>query len=106
MTKTKFRVIVVVGIIFLISAMVFIVNGMCQYGETKAKTGVSTTTPFKVNNTICPVTGNPIDMKNPVTIEYNGKIYNLCCSMCTVTFKANPEKYSKIAEEQAKNASK
>ena len=60
----------------------------------------------KVNNTICPVTGSPVDMKNPVTVEYNGKIYNLCCSMCPATFNADPEKYSKIAEDQAKSVSK
>ncbi len=58
----------------------------------------------KVNNTICPVTGNPVDKKNPVTVEYNGKIYNFCCSMCPATFNSDPEKYSKIAEEQAKTA--
>ena len=60
----------------------------------------------KVNNTICPVMGDKIDMKDPVTVEYNGKIYNLCCSACVAMFKANPEKYSKIAEDQAKGANK
>ena len=93
-------------IVSLACAMVFVTNGMCQYGENKAKAETNTTTPVKVNNTICPVTGNPVDMKNPVTIKYNGKIYNLCCSMCPTTFNANPEKYSKIAEEQARGLSK
>jgi len=62
----------------------------------------ATTAPLKVNNTICPVMGKPVDTKNPVTVEYNGKIYNVCCSMCPAVFKSDPERYSKIAEEQAK----
>ena len=56
-----------------------------------------------VGNTICPVTGNKIGaMGEPVKYEYKGKIYNLCCGMCIKDFKNDPEKYSKIAEEQAK----
>ncbi len=31
-----------------------------------------------------------------------GKEYNLCCPGCIKTFKADPEKYSKIAEESLK----
>ncbi|MFA6321280.1 MAG: YHS domain-containing protein [Candidatus Omnitrophota bacterium] len=56
--------------------------------------------PVKVNNTVCPVTGQKVSGSNPVTVEYNGKAYNLCCPACIGMFKANPEKYSKIAEEK------
>ena len=56
--------------------------------------------PVKVNNTICPVTGDKVDMRNPVTVEYNGKVYNLCCPACVAPFKGDPEKYiKKMAEE-------
>lgn len=68
-------------------------------GESKA---------IEVGNKVCPVSGNPIpapgekgEMGEAVKYEYNGKIYNLCCSMCAKDFKKNPEKYSKIAEEEA-----
>ena len=55
----------------------------------------------RVNNKICPVTGEAVDMKNPVTYEYKGKIYNLCCPMCIGEFKKDPEKYvAKVKEEK------
>ena len=93
--------------ICIVCAIAFAGIGICQNGETKTATPAATAVaPVKVNNTICPVMGSPVNMKNPVTVEYNGKIYNLCCSMCPATFKSNPEKYSKIAEEQAKSVGK
>lgn len=63
----------------------------------------------EVGNKICPVSGDKIPapgeksaMGEVVKYEYNGKIYNLCCEMCVKDFKKNPEKYSKIAEEEVK----
>ena len=62
----------------------------------------------EVGNKICPVSGDKIPASGekgtmgdePVKYEYNGKIYNLCCPMCIKDFKKNPEKYSKIAEDE------
>ena len=62
----------------------------------------------EVGNKFCPVTGDKIPVPGekgtmgdePVKYEYNGKIYNLCCKMCMKDFKKNPEKYSKIAEDE------
>ena len=62
----------------------------------------------ELGNKICPVTGDKIPVAGekgtmgdePVKYEYNGKIYNLCCKMCVKDFKKNPEKYSKIAEDE------
>ena len=62
----------------------------------------------EVGNKICPVSGDKIPAPGekgtmgdePVKYEYNGKIYNLCCEMCIKDFKKNPEKYSKIAEDE------
>lgn len=98
--------IVVISIFCFLVATAFAEIGICQSVDTKVKEAAGLTAPVKVNNTICPVTGNPVDMKNPVTVKYNGKIYNLCCNMCPAVFKANPEKYSKIAEDQAKSIGK
>ncbi len=53
----------------------------------------------KVNNTVCPITGEKVDMKNPTIVEYKGKIYNLCCPSCAKGFNADPEKYSAKAEK-------
>src|SRR3989338_6890644 len=72
-----------------------------KMGETAAKA-------VEVGNKICPVSGNPADdgtMGETVKYEYNGKIYNLCCKMCVKDFKRDPEKYSKIAEEEVKKPS-
>lgn len=59
----------------------------------------------EVGNKICPVSGNPVDdgkMGEVVKYEYNGKIYNLCCKMCVKDFQKDPEKYSKIAQDEVK----
>ena len=56
----------------------------------------------EVGNKICPVSGDKVgEMGKVETIEYNGKVYNLCCAMCKKDFNKDPEKYSKIAEEEA-----
>ena len=66
----------------------------------------------EVGNKICPVSGDEIsapgeegEMGESVQYEYNGKIYNLCCKMCVKDFKKNPEKYSKIAEDEVAKTS-
>lgn len=57
----------------------------------------------EVGNKICPVSKEDVfEMGEPFKYEYNGKIYNLCCKMCVKDFQADPEKYSKIAEESVK----
>lgn len=56
----------------------------------------------EVGNKICPVSGENIEaMGEGFKYEYNGKIYNFCCSMCLKDFLKDPEKYSKIAEKSA-----
>ena len=55
----------------------------------------------EVGNKICPVSGDKVgEMGDIVKYEYNGKIYNLCCKACIKDFKKDPEKYSKIAEDE------
>lgn len=51
----------------------------------------------EVGNTICPVSGHEIkggEMGEPGIFDYNGKRYNLCCSMCAKDFDKDPEKFS------------
>ncbi len=58
----------------------------------------------KVGNELCPLSGQDINSMGSATeYEYNGKIYNLCCPGCADSFKEDPEKYSKIAEDSVKN---
>lgn len=49
-------------------------------------------------NTLCPVTGDPVDGKN--FYEYRGKRYGLCCTMCKAIFANDPEKYAAIADKE------
>jgi len=57
----------------------------------------------EVNNQICPVSKEKVgEMGKVIKYEYNGKIYNLCCAMCIKDFKNDPEKFSKIAEDEVK----
>ncbi len=75
---------------------------------TKGQMDSTSTKAVEVGNKICPVSGDKIPAPGekgtmgdePVKYEYNGKIYNLCCQMCVKDFKKNPEKYSKIAEDE------
>ena len=57
---------------------------------------------IEVGNKICPVSGEEIgeDMGDPYQIEYDGKIYNLCCSMCAKDFQKDPEKFIKKINEE------
>ena len=62
----------------------------------------------EVNNKICPVSHEEVGKEGmqPHKVTYNGKIYNLCCGMCEKDFNKDPQKYTKIMEEEAANASK
>lgn len=82
----------------VIAVLILVVCSACYaQGADKNTSGAK----VKVNNTICPVSGDKVNMKNPVAVEYKGEIYNLCCSMCIPEFNKDPEKYSAIAKKQA-----
>ena len=105
-------IILVTAILISFSGYVFAAEGMNQnekMGSTMSDQKETTTTSkaVEVGNKICPVSGDKIpapdekgDMGEAIKHEYNGKIYNLCCKMCAKDFKKNPEKYSKIAEDE------
>jgi len=99
--KKNIAVVVVMSIVVLVCAAAFAqgdTSDQASSGNTQAAPAAK-----KVNNTICPVSGKPVDMSNPVTAEYNGKIYNFCCTDCVAQFKADPEKYiSKMQEPVVK----
>ena len=44
-----------------------------------------------VDNKICPISGEKIIAGKESKVEYNGKVYNLCCAMCEKDFKKDPE---------------
>lgn len=55
--------------------------------------------PIEVGNKICPVSGEEIKEEEAYKFEYEGKVYNLCCSMCVKDFKKDPQKYIEKPEE-------
>jgi YHS domain-containing protein len=64
-----------------------------------------TAAPIEVGNKICPVSGEKVGgMGEVVKEEHKGKIYNLCCAMCIKDFQKDPEKYTKIAEEEVNSS--
>ncbi len=105
MFKKIFMVLVVGEILFGFIGSSFAMWGMCDMGPKKANAAQSTAE--KVGNKFCPVTGEAVDMKNPVTYEYKGKVYNLCCKACVKDFKKDPKKYiEKLEATEAKEDTK
>ena len=45
----------------------------------------------EAGNKICPISGEKIKPGKEHKVEYNGKVYNLCCSMCDKDFKKDPQ---------------
>lgn len=59
--------------------------------------------PLEVGNKICPVSGEKVgQMGEIVTYEHEGKVYNLCCTMCEKDFKKDPQKYIEKVNEELK----
>ena len=50
-----------------------------------------------VKNTKCVVTGEDVGAST-ATVEYQGKVYHLCCSDCVADFNKAPEKYVNALE--------
>ena len=55
--------------------------------------------PVEVGNMICPVSGEKIEEETAYKLEFEGKIYNLCCKMCAKDFEKDPQKYIETLEE-------
>jgi YHS domain-containing protein len=92
------KVLVLSVLAVFVCGSAFTMCGVCGSGESGAAKEEKTAA-VKVNNTVCPITGEKVDMNNPATVEYKGKIYNLCCPACAKGFNADPEKYSAKAEQ-------
>ena len=103
----KFAVVAVVLVAVLMVAGI----AMAQDTTKKMDTVTATTTtetsaaPIIVGNKVCPVSGMAIpeaDLgKN--TVEFEGKVYNLCSPACKEEFNKDPKKYvAKVEEEMAK----
>ena len=95
----KSKLWVVSSILALIMAGAVLISNRLSFAQEsagkpanveKAPT-VAAGTKVEVGNKICPISGEKIIEGKESKIEYNGKIYNFCCSMCEKDFKKDPE---------------
>ena len=86
------KVMALLVMMVFVCCITFAVCGTCA--DKGSASGKEASAAVKVNNAVCPVTGQAVNMKDPVTIEYKGKIYNLCCPDCIKEFNSDPGKYS------------
>ncbi len=95
----------ILGISFVVAGITGIASAGMGHGH-KGPNGMSKKQSFsedvvEVGNKICPVSKQAVDaMGSPVQYEYKGRVYNLCCRMCLRDFKKDPEKFSRIADQE------
>ena len=73
-------------------AAAIVILGVSRFSlaeETAMETADHTVT--EMGNKFCPISGDKIKAGKEHKIEYKGKVYNLCCSMCEKDFKKDPE---------------
>ncbi len=109
--KKVFGVVVAVIFVFTFAHLVLAMdmsgdNTMNMTQPNTTENPAQKTEAVNVGNKICPVSGEKIEEAAKATYEYNGKIYNFCCSMCIDAFKQDPEKYIKKIEEELKAENK
>ena len=84
--------------VFVLAAVVMLASGIFNMASSVMAAEKQEVKAVEAGNKICPVLGNPVS--STATVEYKGKIYHLCCPMCAGTFNQDPEKYSKIADDE------
>jgi YHS domain-containing protein len=90
----------------VIMGVLILTAGLAFAGQTSAVEQAAVQ-PIEVGNKHCPVSGNEIGAMGPAfKYQYKGKIYNLCCGGCPQTFNTAPDKYAKIAEDEAASQNK
>lgn len=56
----------------------------------------------KIEQTHCPVSGEPLDGMDPVTVTSGSRTIKLCCKDCVADFEKDPAKYIAIVDAAAK----
>jgi YHS domain-containing protein len=93
------------GVVLLGTSLTFAQEtqvAMAKAPTTSPTAESSETKLVEVGNKICPVSNEEVGKNGmePYKVTYNGKVYNLCCSMCAKDFNKDPEKYSKMMDEE------
>jgi YHS domain-containing protein len=86
------RLTVILSLAFIAAAI-----SILPLTQAQTKDNSSTSSASTANQTLCPVTGKEIDARIYTDIQ-GQRVYH-CCSECSETFKANPDKYFKAAAE-------
>ena len=89
---------------YALLGLVAMMLGTASFGATAADDKATTTSgpatsqaaKVDVGNTKCIVMAE--DEAGDGTVEYQGKLYHICCKSCVKTFNKNPEKYVKALE--------
>lgn len=70
---------------------------ICARGEDSATVAANSTQTklIYMDNAMCPVSDDEIEGTAPVRVEYNGRVYNLCCEPCAKHFRKFPERFSR-----------
>lgn len=94
----KILLIVVAGLFILGTAQAYSEpeHGVTEFVQQQGHLEES----MNAGNKICPVSGEKIDEETKATYEYEGKIYNFCCTSCIGEFKKDPQKYIKKVEDE------
>jgi YHS domain-containing protein len=72
-------------------------DGSCCGSGSAEPMAMAISSGIDMKNTKCIVMGEDVgDSKG--TVEYQGKVYHICCSDCVKDFKENPEKWVKALE--------
>ena len=107
------KIAVVVVVLLAVCALTGVAMAQDKTKQTPAATTVTAPSsaavtastpavPEKVGNKICPVSGMTIADADlgKITVEYKGKVYNLCSAGCKDEFLKDPEKYVAKANEE------
>ena len=92
-----------ISVFLVVLTLAFIVNPVPLMAEDHASQG-KVMDAVDAKNTVCPVSGDKIDDNTKATYEYEGKIYNFCCSACIEAFKKDPQKYINKLNDMEKTA--
>ncbi len=94
---------VIVVCALLVVAGVVMAQEAANTETAPAAVSVTEVTPaaaISVGNKVCPVTGEKVAELGKDTVEYEGKVYNMCCPMCKEQFLADPAKFIAIVDAE------
>jgi YHS domain-containing protein len=87
--KEQLKAVVLLAVVLLVGLVVL--NGCKKKSEPAAPAETAKVASAAIEQTICPVMGNPINKS--VYTEYKGKKVYFCCPECKEKFEKEPEKY-------------